>query len=308
MVEYDDSTVCQGRVTSVNISKIRGTIKTPVKEILLTECGVKGDAHNSKGDVQVSMLRHETIKLFSKKHNKEFKPGDFAENITIEGFNQVHFNLLDRLIIDNTEMEITRIGRSCHEEDSIMTKEGIFLRVLKQGAIKPGSMVWHISRAFNFKVIVMSREADDVEYVDTCGHEIQQILLKHFEGIKRNISIDYVFIPDDVKMLKQEIEKAVSGDCDVILTTGGTGIGPGDITYDVVSSLCDKMIPGIMEFIRMKYGQTNPHALLSRSVAGVIKDVLIYTLPGSRKAVKEYLDELLNTMEHLIYVLNGLSH
>ena len=126
--------------------------------------------------------------------------------------------------------------------------------------------------------------------------------------MNRQIHISYRLIPDNGERLKQEIEETVSLGYDVILTTGGTGIGPRDITCDVVGSLCDKIIPGIMEYIRMKYGQTNPHALLSRSIAGIIKDVLIYTLPGSQKAVKEYMDVLLDTMEHLVYVLNGLGH
>ncbi|MBZ4646020.1 MAG: molybdenum cofactor synthesis protein [Clostridia bacterium] len=317
MNKYNNSAIHEGKVVSVNISEKKGTVKIPVQEIFLTEKGVQNDAHTSIGDVQVSMLRYETINLFSVKHNKILKPGDFAENITIEGFDQISVNLLDHFIIDETEMEVTRIGKKCNGKecsiyqttgDCIMPREGIFLRVIKQGAIQPGNIVKHIPRVFNFKVITLSNRAYAGEYHDTSGYEIQRILKEHFGGINRQIYIDYRLIPDNAEWLKQEIEETVKMGYDVILTTGGTGVGPGDITYDVVSSLCDKIIPGIMEFIRMKYGQTNSHALLSRSIAGIIKDILIYTLPGSQKAVKEYMDELLRTMEHLIYVMNGLSH
>jgi molybdopterin adenylyltransferase len=94
----------------------------------------------------------------------------------------------------------------------------------------------------------------------------------------------------------------------VIFTTGGTGIGPRDITPEVVTEFSDKLVPGIMDHIRMKYGQTIPNALLSRSVAAVKDKTLIYTLPGSVKAVTEYMDEILKTIDHLFKMLNGEGH
>ena len=93
----------------------------------------------------------------------------------------------------------------------------------------------------------------------------------------------------------------------MIFTTGGTGVGPRDITPDVVTELCDKFIPGIMDHIRLKFGADKPNALLSRSVAGVAGSTLIYTLPGSVRAVQEYMQEILKTLEHLILTLHGLD-
>jgi molybdenum cofactor synthesis domain-containing protein len=313
----NNSTVNEGRVISVNISEKKGTIKTPVPEIMITATGVKNDAHNSIGAVQVSILKAETIHSFSEKHHKIFKPGDFAENITVEGLADVPVNLLDRFQIDKTELEVTRIGKKCHGGecaifqaigDCIMPKEGIFLRVIKQGVIRPEDTVKHLPRVYRFQVITLSDKAYAGEYPDVSGYEIQRLLREHFDRLNRPIRIDDVLIPDNPTRLKREVKKAVNKGCDVIFTTGGTGIGPRDITCDVVSRLCDKTIPGITEFIRMKYGQINSHALLSRSIAGIMKDVLIYTLPGSQKAVKEYMEVILDTMEHLLYMLNGLGH
>jgi molybdopterin adenylyltransferase len=71
--------------------------------------------------------------------------------------------------------------------------------------------------------------------------------------------------------------------------------------------MLDKEIPGIMEFIRMKYGQTFPSALLSRSIAGVMGTALVYTLPGSVKAVEEYLAEILPTLDHSLTMLWGID-
>jgi len=314
---YKNSDINVGKVVSVNISEKKGTAKKPVQQITLTDRGVENDAHNSMGDVQVSILKYETIQMFSKKYQKEFNPGDFTENVTITGLEQVPIQLLDRLVTDETEMEVTRIGKKCHNKECavfqaigncIMPREGIFLRVLKQGVIQTGSIIKHIPRYFNFKVITLSSKINAGEYEDISGKEIQYLLKEHFSSLNRQINIDYKFLPNNAELLKQEIEGAVHGSYDVILTTGGTGVGPGDIMFDIVNSMCDKIIPGIMEFIRFKYGQTNPHALLSRSIAGIIRNTVIYTLPGSKKAVSEYMSVLMETMEHLIYVMNGLSH
>jgi molybdopterin biosynthesis enzyme MoaB len=69
----------------------------------------------------------------------------------------------------------------------------------------------------------------------------------------------------------------------------------------------NKEIPGIMELIRVKYGAEKPNALISRGVAGVIGRTLVYTLPGSVKAVEEYLTEITKTLRHSIFMLNGLD-
>ena len=93
----------------------------------------------------------------------------------------------------------------------------------------------------------------------------------------------------------------------MIFTTGGTGIGPRDITPDVVAPMLDRELPGVMEFIRMKHGERLPSALLSRSVAGTIGNMLIYTLPGSVKAVREYTAEILRTLPHSLLMLHGIN-
>ena len=71
--------------------------------------------------------------------------------------------------------------------------------------------------------------------------------------------------------------------------------------------MLSKEIPGIMEFIRIKYGTLKPNALLSRGVAGILGKALIYTLPGSLKAVEEYMDEILKTLQHTVYMQYGID-
>ncbi len=93
----------------------------------------------------------------------------------------------------------------------------------------------------------------------------------------------------------------------IIFTTGGTGIGPRDITVDVIKPFITKEIPGIMELIRVKYGLNKPNAVLSRGVAGLAGNALIFTLPGSVKAVKEYMNEIRTLLCHTVLMQYGID-
>ena len=97
------------------------------------------------------------------------------------------------------------------------------------------------------------------------------------------------------------------GGAHALFTTGGTGLGSRDIAPDVVSEAADRFIPGIMELIRVKYGAEKPVALLSRSVAATKGTMIMYTLPGSPKAVDEYMTEILKTFSHLLCVIHGIE-
>jgi len=156
------------------------------------------------------------------------------------------------------------------------------------------------------RIITLSDSASKGIYEDKSGPEIREFLLKHYEGKSTDISINV--IPDEKEDLLNLLKKYTDEEAEVIITTGGTGIGPRDITPDVVTGFADKLIPGIMDHIRVKYGENIPNALLSRSVAAVKENTLIYTLPGSVKAVREYMVEILKTMDHLFKMLKGEGH
>ncbi len=155
-------------------------------------------------------------------------------------------------------------------------------------------------------VITLSDRAFKGEYPDLSGPRIKEIASEFFNALNAGCSVENILIPDDAALLKQEILKA-SKVSDVIFTTGGTGIGPRDITVETVRPLLTKEIPGIMEFIRVKYGAEKPNALLSCGVAGLTGNCLIYTLPGSVKAVDEYMAEIVKTMQHTFLMLYGID-
>ena len=159
---------------------------------------------------------------------------------------------------------------------------------------------------FKVLIITLSDRAHNGEYEDLSGPRIRDILSEYLSSIDWDHNINVTLIPDDAVILKKLLKRAGS-DCNIIITTGGTGIGPRDITVETVTSMMTKEIPGIMQFIRMTYGVKNPNALLSRGVAGTVGNSLIYTLPGSVKAVEEYMAEILKTLKHTIYMQYGID-
>jgi molybdenum cofactor synthesis domain-containing protein len=159
---------------------------------------------------------------------------------------------------------------------------------------------------FEAIIITLSDRAHKGEYKDLSGPRIKERLSEYFDLQNWNININLALIPDD-SIILQELLKSACVNYDIIFTTGGTGIGPRDITVETVKPLLSKEIPGIMEFIRVKYGSGNPNALLSRGIAGILGKSLIYTLPGSVKAVDEYMAEILKTLKHTIFMQYGID-
>jgi len=159
---------------------------------------------------------------------------------------------------------------------------------------------------FEVLIITLSDRAHRGEYEDHSGPRIKELLTEYFSSLGWDYTININLIPDDAIIFKELLINA-SYTSDIIFTTGGTGIGSRDITVDTLTPLLSKEIPGIMEFIRVKYGMENPNALLSRSVAGIIGKSLIYTLPGSVRAVEEYMTEILKTVKHTFFMMYGID-
>jgi molybdopterin adenylyltransferase len=101
---------------------------------------------------------------------------------------------------------------------------------------------------------------------------------------------------------------ADSASVDVLLTTGGTGVGPRDTTPEATAAVCTKILPGLGELMREKGREKNPRAVLSRAVAGVCKRALIVNLPGSPRGAVESLDAVADLLPHAVEVLRGASH
>jgi molybdopterin adenylyltransferase len=304
-----------GRLLAVNLSAEKGTAKTPVARAVIDARGLVGDAHAGPWHRQVSLLAQESIARFGASAGRAFAPGEFAENLTTEGLDLADVCVLDRFRIAAVELEVTQLGKRCHGDGCaifrsvgrcVMPKEGLFCRVLSGGEIAPGEEIVQVKRRLRCLVVTLSDRASGGEYADRSGPRAQDLLREHFAGSRWRLDVRGEVLPDDPERLRALLV-AEAPDCDVIVTTGGTGIGPRDVTPDVVAGLADRLIPGVMEAIRVKFGAARPQALLSRSVAAMIGRTLIYTLPGSVRAVEEYLGEILPGLEHAVCMVRGVD-
>ena len=116
-------------------------------------------------------------------------------------------------------------------------------------------------------------------------------------------------LPDDrAEIEKHLIALADSESTDLVLTTGGTGLGPRDRTPEATVAVCEKLVPGLAELMRQEGRKTNHRAVLSRAVAGVRGRTLIVNLPGSPRGATDALDSVAKLLQHAIDVLYGARH
>lgn len=153
------------------------------------------------------------------------------------------------------------------------------------------------------RVITCSDRAFRGEYEDLSGKEIVRLL--------REYNADWVversLIPDDEHQLEEKLIQ-YSGQVDIILTSGGTGMGPRDITPEVTRRICERDLPGIAEMLRMKSLQETPFSVFSRGRAGLKNGTMIINLPGSLKAARFCTLQLVPILEHGVQMIRGGGH
>ena len=139
---------------------------------------------------------------------------------------------------------------------------------------------------------------------DVSGQTIRDMLSdEKFEVYETKIT------PDDYDTVA-EILKSFSDEknVDLVLTTGGTGLGPRDVTPEATASVCERQVPGLGEVMRAEGLKKTPNAILSRSYAGIRGKTLIINMPGSPKAVRESLEIILNVIPHAVKMMHGGGH
>ncbi len=154
---------------------------------------------------------------------------------------------------------------------------------------------------FNLGILTISDKGWRGERYDESGKVIRESL-----SLLDSREVKYEVIPDEVEVIAGKLaEWADRGGVDVILTTGGTGLAPRDVTPEATLSVVDKIVPGFAEVMRAKSFPATPFAILSRAVAGVRGKCLIINLPGSPKAVRECLEVILPVIAHATGVIKG---
>lgn len=148
-------------------------------------------------------------------------------------------------------------------------------------------------------VITLSDKGSRGEREDLGGPAIMEIIKKMGAQVEH-----YEVIADEKELIKEKLV-AYSMKVDLIITTGGTGLSPRDVTPDATLEVIDREIPGIAEAMRMEGLKKTSRAMLSRAVAGVRGNTLIINLPGSPKAIKEGLEAVLDVIPHAIEKIKG---
>lgn len=151
---------------------------------------------------------------------------------------------------------------------------------------------------FKAKVITVSDKGYKGERVDESGPLVRNLLTEAGYEV-----LEVVIVPDEMEMIMDEIKRASNDDIALIITTGGTGFSPRDITPEATTKVCERMVPGIAEAMRAASMAITNRAMLSRGVSGIRDRSLIINLPGSKKAASENLLAVLPALEHGLTVL-----
>lgn len=156
-----------------------------------------------------------------------------------------------------------------------------------------------------FKVAVLV--SSDGTFAGKRPDKSGKIIMEKFEkyGIR---PVDYKILPDERDQIIQALKDYREQGFDLVVTTGGTGLGPRDVTVEATRLVIDREIPGIMEAARMHGQQRTPYAMLSRGVAGCLGKTIVINLPGSSNGVRESLDAIFPYVLHAYPMMGGGGH
>lgn len=154
---------------------------------------------------------------------------------------------------------------------------------------------------FSVGIITISDKGASGTREDLSGPEIKNIIV----SLPAEVN-EYEIVPDVKELISNKIKEWTDNKkLDLIITTGGTGVSPRDVTPEATREVIEKEIPGMSEVMRMESLKKTPHAMISRAVVGIRHHSLIVNLPGSPKAVKENLQAILPALPHTLLKLKG---
>ncbi len=151
-------------------------------------------------------------------------------------------------------------------------------------------------------VITISDACARGEREDASGATLRELLATVAEVVET------VVIPDDREQIEAVLRACSERGLDLVLTTGGTGLGPRDVTPEATLAVVERLAPGLAEAMRQESLKKTPHAMLSRGVAGARGRTLIVNMPGSPKAVRECFAVIAPVLAHAVHVMAGGGH
>jgi len=304
-----------GRVEALCISERKGQRKTPVDAaVFIAGRGIESDAHAGPWHRQVSLLSAEDIETVRKKL-PDVKPGDFAENVIVSGLDLGALGLGTRLQLgEEVVVSITQIGKNCHTPcriyhltgDCIMPRLGVFARVEAGGEVRrrdPAEVRQAVPRgAFQAVVLTVSDRCSKGQTQDTAGPAVAGRLQEHLDAHIYRTEI----LPDEADAIARRLRHYCDGhSIDMVVTVGGTGFSPRDVTPEATREVIERFTPGLDEAMRAASTAKTPHAMLSRGVSGIRGSTLIVNLPGSQRGAVENLEAIAGALRHGLEKLRG---
>jgi len=304
------------RIEAICVAAKKGEPKRPVERAtFVADHGICGDGHAGPWHRQVSLLSAEEAAEV-RQELPDLAPGDFAENVLVSGVDLGALGLGSRLRLGReVEVVITQIGKACHSHrcaiferlgDCLMPRRGLFARVLRGGAAAPGDPLEVVERVpretLQAVVLTISDRCSRGEATDTAGPAAARLLR---EGLGAHVFAVEI-LPDE----REAIEDRLRHFCDergmdLVVTVGGTGFAPRDVTPEATRAVVERPTPGLDEAMRAASLAKTPHAMLSRGASGIRKKTLILNLPGSERAAVENLGAAVPALEHGLRKLRG---
>lgn len=303
-----------GTVVAVCRSDTKGTPKQGVPGIeLVRGHGVSADAHAGSWHRQVSLLAAEQIDRM-RAQGLELDHGAFGENVVTAGIDLARLALGRRFRAgDEAVLQVTQHGKECHSRcpiyyqtgDCIMPTEGLFARVLRGGPLRAGDRLRTDPEldGYRYAVLTVSDRGAAGARTDTAGPLCAELL----EGALDAKQVALLIRPDDRDAIEHALRELCDRElCDLVLTTGGTGLSPRDVTPEATVAVIERPIPGMAEAMRAEGMRHTPRAMLSRGICGQRGHTIIVNLSGSPKAVREQLGALTGVLQHALETATGI--
>ncbi len=291
----------------------RPGLKHPVENAhLITGLGIDGDWHASLDRRPVSLLAEEDLNSLTK---GKWRPGTFSENIICRDLPLATLGVGTRLRLGNNSiLTISQIGKHFHQPKQVerisgeylMAHAGVFATVENGGELFPGDAIEvlkEVPRSLPQAVVItVSDRCFRGETVDTAGPAVADLLRHELQAHIQHIDL----VADDKDAISEMLQRYCDQySIDLLVTAGGTGPAPRDITPEATSAVVERPTPGFDEAMRQASLAKTPTAILSRGTSGIRGSTFIINLPGSERAAVENLQALIKALPHGIKKLRG---
>ncbi len=232
-----------------------------------------------------------------------YEPGDYGETLVLSGETLQELGIGSMLRVGDVTLEITRVGLL----RDVLTNAppGLSAHILSDGIVSVSQPVAVLDRVprdtIQAAVLTVSDRCHGGEAVDTSG---PAVAAKLSNDLGARITATMI-VADEIDRIASSLKDLAARGIDLVITTGGTGCAPRDVTPEATRSVIEREAPGLAEAMRRASADVTRHALLQRGVCGILRSTLIVNLPGSEKAAIENLAAVSDVIPHAIKLLRG---